>query len=71
VTDVRTDIDGPVATVTLNRPERRNAISGNLLTELRTTMAELDDSPDVRVIVLTGADPAFLRRPGSDRAWAG
>jgi enoyl-CoA hydratase len=59
VTDVRTDIDGPVATVTLNRPERRNAISGNLLTELRTTMAELGDSPDVRVIVLTGADPAF------------
>jgi enoyl-CoA hydratase len=59
VTDVRTEIDGLVATVTLNRPERRNAISGNLLTELRRSMAELDASPDVRIIVLTGADPAF------------
>jgi enoyl-CoA hydratase len=59
VTDVRSEMAGPVATVTLNRPERRNAISGGLLTGLRTTMAELDASPDVAVIVLTGADPAF------------
>jgi enoyl-CoA hydratase len=59
VTEVRTEIDGPVATVTLNRPERRNAISGQLLSELRKSMAELDASPDVRIIVLTGADPAF------------
>jgi enoyl-CoA hydratase len=59
VIDVSTEIDGLVATVTLNRPQRRNAISGNLLTELRATMAELDASAAVRVIVLTGADPAF------------
>ncbi len=59
VTDVRCEVDGLVATVTLNRPERRNAISGSLLTQLRGTMAELDASPDVRVIVLTGAGPAF------------
>jgi enoyl-CoA hydratase len=59
VTDVRCEADGLVATVTLNRPERRNAISGSLLTKLRACMAELDASPDVRVIVLTGADPAF------------
>jgi enoyl-CoA hydratase len=59
MTDVRCDVDGPVATVTLNRPERRNAISGSLLSQLRATMAELDARPDVRVIVLTGVDPAF------------
>ena len=59
VTDVLCEVDGLVATVTLNRPERRNAISGNLLTQLRATITELDASPDVRVIVLTGADPAF------------
>ncbi len=59
MTDVRSEVDGLVATVTLNRPERRNAISGSLLTQLRATMAELDASPGVRVIVLTGADPAF------------
>jgi enoyl-CoA hydratase len=59
VTDVRCEVSGLVATVTLNRPDRRNAISGGLLTELRATMTELEASPDVRVIVLTGADPAF------------
>jgi enoyl-CoA hydratase len=59
VTDVRCEVSGFVATVTLNRPDRRNAISGGLLTELRATMAELDASPDIRVVVLTGADPAF------------
>jgi enoyl-CoA hydratase len=59
VTDVRSEVSGPVAIVTLNRPDRRNAISGGLLTQLRATMTALDASPDVRVIVLTGADPAF------------
>ncbi len=59
VTDVLCEVDGLVATVTLNRPERRNAISGDLLAHLRTSMTELNASADVRVIVLTGADPAF------------
>ncbi len=59
MTEVRSELAGTVATVTLNRPDRRNAMSGGLLTGLRATMAELDASPDVRVIVLTGADPAF------------
>lgn len=59
MTEVRAEVVGPVATVTLNRPERRNAISGGLLTSLRAAMTTLDASPDVRVIVLTGADPAF------------
>jgi len=57
--EVRTDVTGYVAIVTLNRPERRNAISARLLTELREALADLDSKPDVRAIVLTGADPAF------------
>ncbi len=48
-----------VATVTLNRPERRNAISGHLIAELRQTLADLDARSDVRAVVMTGADPAF------------
>jgi len=51
--------DGGVAVVTLNRPDRRNALSAALLSALRAMVAELDASPDVRAIVLTGADPAF------------
>jgi enoyl-CoA hydratase len=68
-----------IATITLNRPERRNALSGELITELRRTLADLDGRADVRVMVLTGADPAFcagldlteLGQPGARCArWA-
>lgn len=48
-----------VATVTLNRPQARNAISADLLAELRAAMAAADADGDVDVVVLTGADPAF------------
>jgi enoyl-CoA hydratase len=57
--EVLVEVDGAVATVTLNRPERRNAISGALLTGLRESLAELEAQIEVRTIVLTGADPAF------------
>lgn len=48
-----------VALVTLNRPEARNAISRQLLSELRRTMTAIDADDSVRAVVLTGADPAF------------
>lgn len=51
--------EGPVAVVTLNRPERGNAINGALLVALRAALAELDDDAGVRAIVLTGAGGAF------------
>jgi len=56
---VLTEVTDFIATVTLNRPERRNALSGELISALRATMAALEASDEVRVIVLTGADPAF------------
>jgi enoyl-CoA hydratase len=56
---VLSDVAEFVATVTLNRPERRNALSAELITKLRATLAGLEAATDVRVIVLTGADPAF------------
>jgi enoyl-CoA hydratase/carnithine racemase len=51
--------DGAVATVTLDRPERRNALSDALLTALGATLTELRDDPTVRVVVVTGAPPVF------------
>lgn len=48
-----------VALVTLNRPERRNALNGELIRALRETMASVDADGEVSAIVLTGADPAF------------
>ncbi|HEY0411371.1 MAG TPA: enoyl-CoA hydratase-related protein [Candidatus Dormibacteraeota bacterium] len=52
-------LDG-VATVTLNRPERRNALSTTLLGELLSALGAARDDPEVRVVILTGAgDRAF------------
>ena len=59
MTEVLVEVADLVAVVTLNRPERRNAISAGLLSGLRNALAGLDARPDVRAIVLTGADPAF------------
>jgi enoyl-CoA hydratase/carnithine racemase len=51
--------DGPVATLTLNRPERLNAISGPMLQALARELVACDQNPEVRVIVLTGAGRGF------------
>jgi enoyl-CoA hydratase len=51
--------DGPVATITLNRPRARNAISSEVLAALGQAMAAADADDDIRAVVLTGADPAF------------
>jgi enoyl-CoA hydratase len=48
-----------VAVVTLNRPQRRNALSRSLIGRLWEVMTGLDADDDVDVIILTGADPAF------------
>jgi enoyl-CoA hydratase len=54
------DRRGAVELLTLNRPERRNALSAELIAALGTTFAELVDDNDVRAIVVTGAgDRAF------------
>jgi enoyl-CoA hydratase / 3-hydroxyacyl-CoA dehydrogenase len=50
---------GPIATVTLNRPERRNSLSDPMLTDLGTAFAELRDDASTRVVIVTGAPPLF------------
>jgi enoyl-CoA hydratase/carnithine racemase len=47
--------DNGVATVTLNNPEKRNMLSGQMLAELVEAMKQAHDSEDVRAVVLTGA----------------
>jgi enoyl-CoA hydratase len=59
MSDLTTDRDGGVAIVTLNRPERRNALTSALMVAIAATMAELDADDTVGAIVLTGSDPAF------------
>ena len=50
--------DSAVATLTLNRPEKRNAISYELIDELLRVLAEVKDS-DASILILTGAGKAF------------
>lgn len=63
---------GPIAVVTLNRPEAMNALSKSLRAMLHTVMFELDADPAISVVVLTGAgEKAFtagldLKELGSD-----
>jgi enoyl-CoA hydratase/carnithine racemase len=48
-----------VATITLNRPERLNALTFQVYTELRDTFRALDQDPTVRAVIITGTGRAF------------
>ncbi len=56
---VRYEVADRIATVTLDRPEARNALSSTLRRELPRVMARADQDAAVDVIILTGAGPAF------------
>ena len=56
---VLVDVADGVATITLNRPERRNAINGALGVGLARAVGDCEARDDVAVMILTGTDPAF------------
>src|SRR5271154_6824977 len=70
---------GGVVTVTMNRPERKNAANATMLTELRTIFEEIERNAEDRVMVLTGAGGAFCsgadladpKGPATDTSQAG
>ena len=75
--DLLVERRGPVLTLTINRPERRNAMTWEVIGGLREQVARAKDDPTVRVVVLAGAgDQAFCagadlsgmvpRHPGGD-----
>ena len=57
VVDVQ--VDDRIAWVTLNRPEKRNAMSPSLNREMNQVLEELEQREDVGVVVLTGAGESF------------
>ncbi|MGV6872771.1 enoyl-CoA hydratase/isomerase family protein [Pseudochelatococcus sp. B33] len=59
--------DGPVATVTLNRPDVRNAFDDALIASLTAAFAELGSDKKTRAIVLAASGKAFCA--GADLAW--
>jgi enoyl-CoA hydratase len=72
--------DGPVLTVTLNRPEKRNAVNCEVMCRLADAWAALDRDDDLRVAILTGVGSTFcagmdlaelgrLRAGNAENAW--
>ncbi len=59
--------DDGVATLTLNRPERHNAVDDSLIAALDEALTTLEAQPAVRAVVLRGAGPSFSA--GADLDW--
>lgn len=56
---IETTADGPVITITLNRPEKLNAFTGRMREDLLAALREADAHAECRAVVLTGAGQAF------------
>lgn len=57
--EILCSIQDSIATITMNRPEKRNAMNSALLNGLVSNFTALETNPDVRVIVIRGAGKAF------------
>ncbi|MCS6896309.1 MAG: enoyl-CoA hydratase-related protein [Bacteroidia bacterium] len=67
---IETEIRDRIGYITLNRPERRNALSYALVSQLKQALSEWQDNPDIRIVVLrakgsvfcSGADIEYLQK---------
>jgi enoyl-CoA hydratase/carnithine racemase len=66
---VVTEIDGPVAIVHLDRPDRRNAYTPLMAAQLGAALVELDADPEIRAIVVTGRGAWFSVGADLDIDW--
>ncbi|HAT27157.1 MAG TPA: enoyl-CoA hydratase, partial [Gammaproteobacteria bacterium] len=57
--DLLATLDEGVAILTLNRPQARNAMSGEMNAALLTMLADFELNPEVKAVVLTGAGKGF------------
>ena len=64
---VLTEIDGPVAIITLNRPDKHNAFDDSLIAELTAQLQAIDTHADIRVVVLSASGKSFSA--GADLNW--
>jgi len=56
---IRSDLDAGVLTLTIDRPEKKNALTVAMRQQLEALPGEVNDDPDIRVIVLAAVDPVF------------
>src|ERR1051326_3004017 len=57
--NINVEFDSGIATVTLNRPEKLNALAGHMRRDLAEALEHASSDPEVRVVVITGAGRAF------------
>jgi enoyl-CoA hydratase/carnithine racemase len=70
VPGLRLDVDGPIATITIDRPEKLNAMTPEMLEGLESLLASVEADAGIRVVVLTGAgERAFCAGADID-AWS-
>lgn len=62
-------MDGNVAVITINRPEKKNALTFAMRMEVQTVFQQVQDDPDVRAVIFTGAGGDFSA--GADLSEAG
>ena len=53
------DIDGPIATITFNRPERRNCMNREVMSEFEDLILRVRDGREIRILIVTGTGAAF------------
>jgi len=56
---IKIEVDGPAGVIALNRPEKYNALSQQLIGEVVAAIASLDTAPEVRGIIVTGTEKFF------------
>ncbi len=66
-TSIKLNKTGPIATITLARPERHNAFDATMIRELHAAFTALAADDSVRIVVLAGAGPSFCA--GADLHW--
>ena len=55
------ETDGPIATLTVNRPEKYNAVNNAVVEEIDNALDQIESDPEIRVVILTGAgEKAFV-----------
>lgn len=57
--DITYEVDGPIATITLDRPDRLNAFTGRMMQEMISAFDEIDADDAVRSVIVTGAGRGF------------
>lgn len=59
--NILVNIEGPIATLTINRPDKRNAVNNQTVEELDQALSQIEKNSDLRVMLLTGAgEKAFV-----------